>query len=80
MKLVKYNEGRLGALVDDNVIDLNYAFAAYKKSKGVSNPQRKAGEGTEGHRPRRGWGVLRPQGRETCLQERRVQAQGTAAK
>jgi len=42
MKLVKYNEGRLGALVDDNVIDLNHAFAAYKKSKGASNPQRKA--------------------------------------
>ena len=42
MKLVKYNEGRLGALVDDSVIDLNYAFAAYKKSKGASNPQRKA--------------------------------------
>ena len=42
MKLVKYNEGRLGALVDENVIDLNYAFAAYKKSKGVSNPKKKA--------------------------------------
>ena len=42
MKLVKYNEGRLGALVDDSVIDLNYAFAAYKKSKGAANPQRKA--------------------------------------
>ena len=42
MKLVKYNEGRLGALVDESVIDLNYAFASYKKSKGASNPQRKA--------------------------------------
>ena len=42
MKLVKYNEGRLGALVDDSVIDLNYAFAAYKKSNGAANPQRKA--------------------------------------
>ena len=42
MKLVKYNEGRLGALVDDDVIDLNYAFASYKKSKGVLNAQKKA--------------------------------------
>ncbi len=43
MKLVKYNEGRLGALVDDNsVVDLNYAYAAYKAAKGVANPQRKA--------------------------------------
>jgi acylpyruvate hydrolase len=42
MRLVKYNEGRLGALVDADVIDLNYAYAAYAKSKGASNPQRKA--------------------------------------
>ena len=42
MKLVKFNEGRLGALVEKDVIDLNFAFAAYKKSKGVTNPQRKA--------------------------------------
>ncbi len=28
--------------MDDSVIDLNYAFAAYKKSKGAANPQRKA--------------------------------------
>ena len=27
---------------DESVIDLNYAFAGYKKSKGVANPQRKA--------------------------------------
>ncbi|MCJ7732765.1 fumarylacetoacetate hydrolase family protein [Candidatus Bathyarchaeota archaeon] len=43
MKLVKYNEGRLGALMDDeSVIDLNYAYVAYKHSKGAANPQRKA--------------------------------------
>lgn len=43
MKLVKYNEGRLGALMEDmSVIDLNYAYAAYKHSKGAANPQRKA--------------------------------------
>ena len=43
MKLVKYNEGRLGALVDDEkVVDLNYAYAAYMCSKSESNPQRKA--------------------------------------
>ena len=43
MKLVKYNEGRLGALMEDEtVIDLNYAYAAYKHSKGAANPQRKA--------------------------------------
>lgn len=43
MKLVKYNEGRLGALNEDNsVIDLNYAYAAYKASKGAANPLRKA--------------------------------------
>ncbi|TRO51585.1 hypothetical protein E2P71_08865, partial [Candidatus Bathyarchaeota archaeon] len=43
MKLVKYNEGRLGALVDDEkVVDLNYAYASYACSKGESNPQRKA--------------------------------------
>ena len=43
MKLVKYNEGRLGALMEDEtVIDLNYAYAAYQHSKGAANPQRKA--------------------------------------
>jgi len=43
LKLVKYNEGRLGALVDDEkVVDLNYAYAAYACSDGKSNPQRKA--------------------------------------
>ncbi len=43
MKLVKYNEGRLGALMDDeSIVDLNYTYAAYKQSKGAANPQRKA--------------------------------------
>jgi acylpyruvate hydrolase len=42
MKLVRYNKGRLGALINDDVIDLNYTFAAYMKSKGSSNHQRKA--------------------------------------
>ena len=43
MKLVKYNAGRLGALMDDgSVIDLNYAYAAYKKSKGSQRPYAKA--------------------------------------
>ncbi len=43
MKLVKYNEGRLGALLDDEtVIDLNYAYAAYLFSRGESNPNLKA--------------------------------------
>jgi acylpyruvate hydrolase len=41
LKLVKYNEGRLGALVrDESVIDLNYSYAAYKKSEGANNPHR----------------------------------------
>ena len=43
MKLVKYNTGRLGALMDDgSVIDLNHAYAAYKKSKGSQRPYAKA--------------------------------------
>ncbi|MCW4048489.1 MAG: fumarylacetoacetate hydrolase family protein [Candidatus Bathyarchaeota archaeon] len=43
MKLVVFNTGRLGALQDDNsVIDLNFAFAAYKKSKGAARPYAKA--------------------------------------
>jgi acylpyruvate hydrolase len=43
LKLVKYNEDRLGALIsDESVIDLNHAYAAYKHSKGAANPQRKA--------------------------------------
>lgn len=43
MKLVKYNEGRLGALMDnESVIDLNHAYAAYKHSKGAANAQAKA--------------------------------------
>lgn len=43
MKLVRFNTGRLGALQEDgSVIDLNYAYAAYKKSKGVPNVYQKA--------------------------------------
>ena len=29
-------------MADTSIIDLNYAFAAYKHSKGAANPQRKA--------------------------------------
>lgn len=40
LKLVKFNEGRLGAFVEDeSVIDLNYSFAAYNNSKGETDPQ-----------------------------------------
>ncbi|MBN2335082.1 fumarylacetoacetate hydrolase family protein [Candidatus Bathyarchaeota archaeon] len=43
MKLVKYNTGRLGALQSDgSVIDLNYAYAAYQKSRGAERPYAKA--------------------------------------
>jgi 2-keto-4-pentenoate hydratase/2-oxohepta-3-ene-1,7-dioic acid hydratase in catechol pathway len=43
LKLVKYNEGRLGALLDDeSIVDLNYAYAAYCQSEDEPNPQRKA--------------------------------------
>jgi len=40
MKLIKFNADRVGALQeDDSVIDLNYAYAAYAKGKGVARPQ-----------------------------------------
>jgi acylpyruvate hydrolase len=43
LKLVKYNEGRLGAILDDeSVVDLNHAYAAYKRLKKATNPQLKA--------------------------------------
>ena len=43
MKLVVFNEGRLGCLQEDgSVIDLNHAYAAFKKSKGASRPYVKA--------------------------------------
>jgi len=43
LKLVKYNEGRLGALMEDmSVIDLNHAYAALKHSEGDANSQGKA--------------------------------------
>ena len=43
MQLVKYNAGRLVALMDVKcVTDRNYAYAGYKHSKGAANPQRKA--------------------------------------
>lgn len=43
MKLVVFNTGRLGALQQDgSVIDLNHAYAALKKSEGVSRAYAKA--------------------------------------
>jgi len=43
LKLVKYNEGRLGALLDDeSIVDLNYAYADYLNTKGEVNPKIKA--------------------------------------
>lgn len=39
MKIVKFNTGRLDALLDDSsVIDLNHAYSAYKGSKGAKRP------------------------------------------
>ncbi len=43
MKLVVYNNGRVGALQEDrSVIDLNYAYAALKKKEGVIRAYAKA--------------------------------------
>jgi acylpyruvate hydrolase len=43
MKLVIFNAGRVGALQEDgSVIDLNYAYAALKKNKGVVRAYTKA--------------------------------------
>ena len=43
MKLVRFNEGRLGALLDDgSVVDLNRAYAAYLASRGEPRPGKKA--------------------------------------
>jgi 2-keto-4-pentenoate hydratase/2-oxohepta-3-ene-1,7-dioic acid hydratase in catechol pathway len=40
MKLIKFNADRVGSLQEDgSVIDLNYAYAAYAKGKGVARPQ-----------------------------------------
>ena len=43
MKLVVFNNGRIGALQEKgSVIDLNYAYAAYLKKQGEPRPQVKA--------------------------------------
>jgi acylpyruvate hydrolase len=38
MKLVVFNNMRLGALVEDNVIDLNYAYASLLAKRGAERP------------------------------------------
>jgi 2-keto-4-pentenoate hydratase/2-oxohepta-3-ene-1,7-dioic acid hydratase in catechol pathway len=43
LKLVKYNEGRLGALLNnENIVDLNFAYADYLKTNGEVNVETKA--------------------------------------